>query len=62
MSEATFTIPGPILDMLAKGLREMDDPPRHLLSADTECLHHVYLVTDAGDGLLFTRASEMERT
>lgn len=62
MNEATFAIPGPILDMLAQGLREMGDPPRHLIHADPGVVHHVYLVTDAGDGLLFARAQEMERT
>ena len=63
MSEATFTIPGPILDMLAKGLREMDDPPDFLIwSATGGAPAKVYLETDAGDVLTFTRAPEMERT
>lgn len=63
MSGATITLPGPILDMLAKGFREMPDPPRgFVVDAIEGGALHVYLVTDVGDGLLFLRASEMERT
>lgn len=63
MSGATITLPGPILDMLAKGVREMADPPDFLIwSAAGIGPAKVYLETDAGDVLTFTRAPDMVRT
>lgn len=65
MSEATFTIPGPILDMLAKGVNEMPSPNAYAVYSTygwRNEVSRVFLVTDAGDVLTFTRASEMERT
>lgn len=65
MSGATFTLPGPILDMLAKGLHEMPTPNSYVVH-NTEGwrqeVSHVFLVTDAGDELTFLRAQDMERT
>lgn len=62
MSGATITLPGPILDMLAKGVREMPNPNGYVVEAALGGIHHVFLVTDAGDGLLFVRAPDMVRT
>lgn len=62
MSEATFTIPGPILDMLAQGLREMRDAPRWVITHGRVGTHKVWMKTDAGDELTFLRAPDMERT
>lgn len=62
MNGATLTIPGPILDMLAEGLREMDDRPPSSISAPFGVVREVALRTDAGDVLRFERGEDMERT
>lgn len=65
MSGATITLPGPILDMLAKGIREMPNPNAYTVNNTAgpfQEVSHVFLVTDAGDELTFLRAPDMVRT
>lgn len=65
MSGATITLPGPILDMLAKGIREMPNPNAYAVNNTAgpwQEVSHVFLVTDAGDELTFLRAPDMVRT
>lgn len=62
MSGSTITMPGPILDMLAKGLEQMTPPRPFWTSGSAFRVDEVWMKTDAGDVLIFTRAPDMERT
>lgn len=62
MTGPTFTVPPQILDMLAKGLREMEDRPPSIIRSERGEVREVMLKTDAGDLLTFQRGLEMERT
>lgn len=49
MSEPVWTFPGPILDMLAKGLEEMADPPDYIRTVGpTLKVSKVAMMTDSG--------------
>lgn len=63
MSEATFTIPGPILDMLLRGAKMSTPPIKHeAWKNGAGRLVEVRVWTDAGDKLTFLRAPDMVRT
>lgn len=66
MSGPTFTLPPQILDMLAKGFREMDQGRWEITSIDNdeEPAHvaQVSILTDQGDRILFLRGQDMGRT
>ena len=63
MSGATITLPGPILDVLAQGLRDlMFDGPAWVITHGKSGIEKVWMKTDAGDDLTFLRAPDMERT
>lgn len=48
MTEPVWTFPGPILDMLADALWEMNDAPRHYVSRVQWKAQKVRLRTDSG--------------
>jgi hypothetical protein len=51
------------MDMLANGLREMDDPPEFLIWGPTEAVTaQIVIETDDGDVLKLVRGPDMERT
>lgn len=64
MSGPAFTLPPQILDMLAKGLREMRSAPKYRMSRDPidDDVIAVEMQTDSGDVLTFLRGPDMERT
>lgn len=62
MSSPTITLPPPILDMLAKGVHETPKPNGYVVWQQDGKPHHILLVTDAGDELVFLRGPDMERT
>lgn len=64
MSGPTFTLPPQILDMLAKGIREIRPAPAYHVSHDpaSDDVMAVEMTTDSGDVLTFLRGPDMERT
>lgn len=62
MSGATFEVPGVIIDIMARGVREMSIPRGFVVASASGRAMQVGWVTDAGNGLLFVRAPDMERT
>lgn len=58
----TFTVPPPIIEALAKGLREMDNPPPAYWVTGGSSVTKLWMKTDAGDELVFLRGPDMERT